>query len=163
MAELSITGVGNPDMPPGAKKKENDIAIPPLSLTGSLRRSIDLIASGSPSDAVPILADLQKRIAAASLFSSNETVEDVSSHSLPLLSVEYHLGTATLQQRTGGGGGGGSSSSSPPPRSGRAKGRRRKVRIAIPRVPAISGEAGRSRSRANRGLSQPPRFRGGGG
>lgn len=54
----------------------------------------------SPEDAVLQFEESQKQIAALSLFSSNEGMEDVSTKSLPLLALEFYLAKAHLGCRT---------------------------------------------------------------
>lgn len=49
-----------------------------------------------PSAAVPLFTDLQSRISSASLFSKNDTLDDLPTSSLALLAVEFHLATALL-------------------------------------------------------------------
>ncbi|KAI5289559.1 hypothetical protein KEM54_003663 [Ascosphaera aggregata] len=51
-------------------------------------------------DAISKLEECQRRIAQLSLFSSNESVEDITTNDLPFLTVEYHL--AELLQRSYG-------------------------------------------------------------
>lgn len=46
--------------------------------------------------AVPLFTDLQSRISSASLFSKNDTLDDIPTPSLPLVAVEFHLATALL-------------------------------------------------------------------
>ena len=65
------------------------------SVSERFRTAIALIDS-SPMDAVVHLTELQKNIAALALFSSNESLEDISTKSLPLLALEFHLAMAHL-------------------------------------------------------------------
>ena len=52
------------------------------------------LAESNPVEAVPLLESVQKDVAALSIFSSNESLEDISSKSLPLLAVEHYLAMA---------------------------------------------------------------------
>lgn len=72
------------------KLDEND-----ASLSERFASAIALIDS-DPTNAVSQLQEIQKQVASMSLFSSNETVEDVSSKSMPLLALEFHLAMAHL-------------------------------------------------------------------
>uniref|UniRef100_A0A7S4HLI0 TAP42-like protein n=1 Tax=Odontella aurita TaxID=265563 RepID=A0A7S4HLI0_9STRA len=73
---------------------------PPTSLSASLTEATALISAGKPDDAVPLLASLQERISTSALFSSNESLEDVATSSLPPLAVEFHLASAVMSLRT---------------------------------------------------------------
>jgi immunoglobulin-binding protein 1 len=53
-----------------------------------------LLAESSPQEAIPLLESVQKDVVALSLFSSNETVEDVSTKSIAFLSLEHFLALA---------------------------------------------------------------------
>lgn len=53
-----------------------------------------------PSAAVTQFTDLQSRISSASLFSKNDTLDDLPTSSLSLLAVEFHLATALLSSPT---------------------------------------------------------------
>ena len=66
------------------------------SISESYQRAVSLIES-SPQEAVKLLKTLQHRVAQAALFSANETLEDVSTGSLPLLGLEHSLAIAYLQ------------------------------------------------------------------
>lgn len=54
------------------------------------------LVDSSPQDAVAQLEQLQKDVAALALFSSNENTEDISTKSLPLCALEFHLAKAHL-------------------------------------------------------------------
>eukprot|EP00980_Cylindrotheca_fusiformis_P000233 scaffold52_cov183-Cylindrotheca_fusiformis.AAC.12 len=56
-------------------------------------RSISL-AESSPQEAIVLLESVQKDVSALSLFSSNETIEDVSTKSISFLSLEHFLAVA---------------------------------------------------------------------
>mmetsp|Transcript_50829 Transcript_50829/g.75325 ORF Transcript_50829/g.75325 Transcript_50829/m.75325 type:complete len:419 (+) Transcript_50829:91-1347(+) len=73
------------------KDKDNDAPLPSLSST--LRSALMEIES-SPNTALNTLLELQKRIASSQVLSSNESLDDIPTWSLPLLSVDYHLGMA---------------------------------------------------------------------
>jgi len=57
------------------------------------------LVDSSPEDAVSHLQELQKQVAALALFSTNEGIEDMSTKSLPLLALEFHLAMAHLACR----------------------------------------------------------------
>ena len=73
-----------------AKMDEN------ASLSERFLQAVALV-DASPVDAAAQLEQLQKHVAALALFSSNEGVEDVSTKSLPLLALEFHLAVAHLR------------------------------------------------------------------
>jgi immunoglobulin-binding protein 1 len=62
----------------------------PEGMLELFEKALSCIGS-SPSDSVAILTSLQHDIAARSLFSSNESVDDISSRSLSLLTLEHYL------------------------------------------------------------------------
>lgn len=90
----------------------------PTTLTSLLRKSQALMLANSdgtepppPSEdgtskqdplieALAILEQIQEEIQRASIFSKNETLVDIQTSSIPLLSVEYQLAKACLQLRT---------------------------------------------------------------
>ena len=51
-------------------------------------------------EALTIFETLQEQIQRASIFSANESLSDIQTSSLPLISVEYHMAKACLQLRT---------------------------------------------------------------
>jgi hypothetical protein len=53
-----------------------------------------LLAESSPQKAVPLLESVHRDIITLSLFSSNETIEDVSTKSIPFLALEHFLAMA---------------------------------------------------------------------
>ena len=61
------------------------------------------LAESSPLEALPLLESVQRDVAALSLFSSNETIEDVSTKSLPLLALEHFIATALVSLPAGPG------------------------------------------------------------
>jgi hypothetical protein len=61
------------------------------------------LAESSPQEAVPLLESVQQDVVALSLFSSNETVEDVSTKSLPFLTMEHFLAMALVSLPAGPG------------------------------------------------------------
>jgi immunoglobulin-binding protein 1 len=65
----------------------------PEGLSERYFRGVSL-AESSPQEAIQVLVSVHKDISALSLFSSNETVEDMSTKSLPLLALEHHLAVA---------------------------------------------------------------------
>lgn len=66
-----------------------------LSLSEAYLEALRISADGTdPAGAIKLLSTLQKRISSASLFSSNDVLDDLSTSSLPFLSVEFHLATA---------------------------------------------------------------------
>ena len=65
------------------------------SLSSSLDSSIELI-SESPVEAIKSLTSLQKRVSSLHLFSKNETLEDVATSHIRLLSLEHHLALALI-------------------------------------------------------------------
>eukprot|EP00559_Dactyliosolen_fragilissimus_P008367 CAMPEP_0184861320 /NCGR_PEP_ID=MMETSP0580-20130426/6027_1 /TAXON_ID=1118495 /ORGANISM="Dactyliosolen fragilissimus" /LENGTH=406 /DNA_ID=CAMNT_0027358765 /DNA_START=67 /DNA_END=1287 /DNA_ORIENTATION=+ len=74
------------------------------SLNEKLRRAQNILnAEGSVDpknviEATRVLASLQDDIRRMSIFSTNETLQDLSTASISLLSTEYHLGKSLLQQ-----------------------------------------------------------------
>ena len=68
------------------------------SLSERFLTAIALVDS-SPGDAVSHLQELQKQVAALALFSTNEGIQDMSTKSLPLLALEFHLAMAHLACR----------------------------------------------------------------
>lgn len=71
----------------------------------SLRNAKSLIENDSGEDtvkAIGILQDLQQRIASVGIFSKNEELEDLSTSSLEILAVEFHLGIAFSSVSTRG-------------------------------------------------------------
>mmetsp|Transcript_38887 Transcript_38887/g.58424 ORF Transcript_38887/g.58424 Transcript_38887/m.58424 type:complete len:406 (-) Transcript_38887:26-1243(-) len=71
----------------------------PPSLSQSLTNAIKLVES-SPSDATEALIALQTNVANASIFSTSDTLQDVSTSALTLLSIEHHLGMSYLNAST---------------------------------------------------------------
>lgn len=69
------------------------------SLSEAYAKAVALVSSNA-SDAVASLTQLQEGIARASIFSSNETLEDLSTNSIPLLALEHHLAMALTQVPT---------------------------------------------------------------
>jgi hypothetical protein len=65
----------------------------PEGLSERYFRGVSL-AESNPQEAIQVLESVQKDISALSLFSSNETIEDMSTKSLPLLAVEHFLAMA---------------------------------------------------------------------
>jgi immunoglobulin-binding protein 1 len=63
------------------------------SVAARFREASSLIQT-SPQDAVEKLESIQADVAAVALFSTNETIDDVSTPSLPLLSLDHHLAIA---------------------------------------------------------------------
>jgi hypothetical protein len=61
--------------------------------------AISLVDS-APQNAIVHLEQLQKDVTALALFSSNESIEDISTKSLPLIALEFHLAMAHLQAPT---------------------------------------------------------------
>jgi immunoglobulin-binding protein 1 len=65
----------------------------PEGMLELFEKALALIGS-SPAESVSILTALQHDVAARSLFSSNESIEDISSRSLSLLTLEHYLAMA---------------------------------------------------------------------
>jgi len=65
------------------------------SISDRFQQALRLVES-SPSEAVETLTALQQDVATLALFSPNEDLEDVSTKSLPLLAIEFHLAVAFL-------------------------------------------------------------------
>jgi immunoglobulin-binding protein 1 len=64
-----------------------------LSIASRFRETVLLLQS-NPQEAVEKLEGIQTEVAAVALFSSNETIDDVSTPSLSLLSLDHHLALA---------------------------------------------------------------------
>ena len=64
-----------------------------LSISSRFRDAVPLLQS-NPLEALEKLQGIQTDVAAVALFSSNETIDDVSTPSLSLLSLEHHLAMA---------------------------------------------------------------------
>lgn len=64
-----------------------------LSIASRYRETVPLVQS-NPQEAVEKLEGIQTEVAAVALFSSNETIDDVSTSSLSLLSLDHHLALA---------------------------------------------------------------------
>jgi immunoglobulin-binding protein 1 len=71
-------------------------------LTEKYLRGASLVES-SPQEALSLLESIQKDVGALSLFSSNETLEDISTKSLPFLTVEHFLSMAIVSLPSGPG------------------------------------------------------------
>jgi immunoglobulin-binding protein 1 len=65
----------------------------PEGLSERYLRGVSLTES-NPQQAIQVLESVQKDISALALFSSNETIEDMSTKSLPVLAVEHFLAMA---------------------------------------------------------------------
>jgi immunoglobulin-binding protein 1 len=61
------------------------------------------LAESSPQEAIPLLESVQRDAAALSLFSSNDTIEDASTKSIPLLALEHFLAMALVSLPAGPG------------------------------------------------------------
>jgi hypothetical protein len=61
------------------------------------------LVESSPADAIVRLQQLQENVASLALFSSNEGLEDISTKSLSLLALEFHLTVAHQSVPTGPG------------------------------------------------------------
>ena len=70
------------------------------TISEAFAKSVAMVSS-NPAEATSLLAQLQERIARAAIFSSNETIEDLSTGSIPLLALEHHLAVALTQLPTG--------------------------------------------------------------
>ena len=64
-----------------------------ISIASRFREAVPLLQS-NPQEALEKLQVIQTDVAAVALFSSNETIDDVSSPSLSLLSLDHHLAIA---------------------------------------------------------------------
>ena len=71
-----------------------------LSLSNRFDQAVGLVST-RPKDAVDQLTSLQGEIAGRSLFSSNETLDDIATSSLPFLGLEHHLAKALVEIPTG--------------------------------------------------------------
>lgn len=80
----------------------NDSETSSEGLTEKYLRGASLVES-SPQEAVLLLESVQRDIISLSLFSSNETIEDVSSKSLPFLALEHFLAMALVSLPAGPG------------------------------------------------------------
>jgi immunoglobulin-binding protein 1 len=81
-----------PIMSEGAKPAGNDET---GSIAERYHEAVQQVAS-APSEAVAKLELLRRDVSALALFSSNEGMDDISTKSLSLLSLEHHLAMATL-------------------------------------------------------------------
>jgi hypothetical protein len=72
------------------------------SLTERYYEAIRFVES-SPDKAVQILEEIQKDVHSLSLFSSNETLEDVSTKSIPFLSLEHYMAMSLVNLPAGPG------------------------------------------------------------
>lgn len=72
------------------------------SISESFAKAVALVTS-NPDHAVEQLTQLQERIARAALFSTNETLEDLSTNAIPLLALDHYLATALTNVPTGPG------------------------------------------------------------
>ena len=68
-------------------------------LTEKFLRARSLVES-KPEEAVSLLESVQQDVRALSLFSANETIEDVSTKSMPLLATEHFLAMALVSLPT---------------------------------------------------------------
>lgn len=67
-----------------------------VSLSDAYREAVRICSCSNDNDAgkaIELLTSLQDRVSSASLFSSNDILDDLPTSSLPLLSVEFHLAT----------------------------------------------------------------------
>lgn len=62
-----------------------------------------ILAESAPADAIVRFQELQENVASLALFSSNEGLEDISTKSLSLLTLEFHLAMAYQSLPTGPG------------------------------------------------------------
>ena len=62
-----------------------------VSLATELNTCVTLLKQGQASSAQPILMSLASKVSSLALFSSNELLSDVTTSSLPFLSLPYHL------------------------------------------------------------------------
>jgi hypothetical protein len=69
------------------------------TISESYRKAVALVAT-NPGEAVQALAALQERVARASLFSENESLEDWSTGTILVLALEHHLAMALTQAPT---------------------------------------------------------------
>lgn len=69
------------------------------TISEAFRKAVAMVSS-NPAKAVQDLTQLQERIARAAIFSTNESVEDLSTGSIPLLALEHHLAVALTQLPT---------------------------------------------------------------
>jgi len=81
---------------------DNDTTNRSLSLMERYKKSLTLIES-SPDVCVDQLRTIQTDVATLALFSDNETIDDVSTKSIPFLALEYMLATALVNIPAGPG------------------------------------------------------------
>lgn len=67
--------------------------IPTMSLDDRLDAARAMVES-SPKECIPLLHSIQRDIRALALFSKNETIDDISTRSIPFLSVDHFLAVA---------------------------------------------------------------------
>lgn len=85
------TTASSTDAPPSTTETNtNNSSDAQLSIGERYDQAVALVES-SPESAVNILEKLQHEVARLTLFSSNESLEDISTKSLPLLALEHYL------------------------------------------------------------------------
>ena len=77
----------------GGEEKLADGSAPTMSLDDRLDAARAMVES-SPEECIPLLDSIQNDVRALSLFSKNETIEDISTKSIAFLAVDHFLATA---------------------------------------------------------------------
>jgi len=72
---------------------ERDSSMPSMSLDDRLDAARAMVES-SPEECIPLLDSIQRDVQALALFSKNETLEDISTKSIPFLAVDHFLAIA---------------------------------------------------------------------
>ena len=93
---------GNYDGSSSSNNNNNSNGSNNTSLTERYYEAIGLVES-SPENAIQILEEIQKDVHSLSLFSSNETLEDVSTKSIPFLSLEHYMAMSLVNLPAGPG------------------------------------------------------------
>ena len=88
MSALSAAGLSLSDSPASAPAH--------TSLSSQLHMTTSLINSGSYASASPLLQSLAVSVSSLSLFSKNESLDDIGTKSLPMLAVPYHMAIVRL-------------------------------------------------------------------
>lgn len=70
------------------------------TLTEKLERAKKLLETSAADESISEFQELQTLVAKASIFSDNESLEDISTKSLPFLCIEHYLAMALIQATT---------------------------------------------------------------
>mmetsp|Transcript_30337 Transcript_30337/g.60264 ORF Transcript_30337/g.60264 Transcript_30337/m.60264 type:complete len:365 (+) Transcript_30337:139-1233(+) len=71
-------------------------AAAPTSLSSQLNTAVSLIDSCDYASASPLLTNLAASVSSLALFSKNESLDDITTKSLPMLAVPYHMAVVRL-------------------------------------------------------------------